>query len=367
MNKRDYYEILGVAKTATPDEIKKAYRKLALQYHPDKNPDNKAAEDKFKEAAQAYEVLSDDAKRKKYDQFGHSAMNSGSDYHQYSDMSDIFESFGDVFADMFGMKSGQKKRRKTGGPAPQRGHDLTQRIEITLQEAFLGCKKELKTYRYDTCESCKGSGCRPGTKAIECVTCHGSGSVHYQQGFFMYSQACSKCHGQGYIIESACPTCRGQSRIQKHERLTVSIPAGIFDSAELRVSSKGDAGTFGGPSGDLFLAVVITPDKTFSRRNNDLVLPVTLTYPQLVLGCQIEIENIDGAKLLVKIPKGCPVGQELVLAGKGFPELRSTRRGNLIIQALCDIPTKLNVDTKEALLTYSDKLTKQMESDGGIT
>ncbi|MFH0898729.1 MAG: molecular chaperone DnaJ [bacterium] len=362
MSKRDYYEILGVSKSASQEELKKAYRKLALKYHPDKNPNNTAAEEKFKEAAEAYEVLSDQDKRQKYDQFGHAGMQGGTDYHNYSNMGDIFESFGDIFGDLFG-GLGKKSPRKNG-PAPQRGHDLSQQISISLQESYVGCKKDLKIYHYVSCDACHSSGCMPGTKPTTCSTCKGHGSLHYQQGFFTYSQACSTCHGQGFIISAPCSTCRGQSRIQRHEKLTLTIPAGIFDGAELRVSGKGDSGVFGGSTGDLYLAVSVIPDKTFFRRDNDLVMPLTLSYPQLVLGCQIEIENINGQKLTVKIPKGCAAGQELRIPGKGFQDLRSKASGNLIIQTHCDIPKKLSPKTKEALLHYADSLSTEEEQGG---
>ncbi len=365
MAKRDYYEILGVSKTADQSEIKKAYRKLALKYHPDKNPDNKEAEEKFKEAAEAYEVLSNADKRKKYDQFGHAGMQGGADYHNFNNMGDIFENFGDIFGDLFGM-GGHKKQRKSG-PTPQRGHDLSQKISVTLKESYLGCKKDIKLYHYVACDTCSGSGCKSGTKPSSCGSCQGSGSVHYQQGFFTYTQACSSCYGQGFTIPSPCSTCRGQSRLQKHEKLNINIPAGIYNNAELRVAGKGDAGVFGGTSGDLYIVVNIQPDKNYFRRDNDLVTKLTLTYPQLVLGCQIEIENIDGSQELIKIPKGSPVGKEILIPGKGFPLLRGRGKGNLIIQTQCDIPTKLNAETKQALLDYADKLGKQAQSSGGIT
>lgn len=367
MSKRDYYEVLGVSKSSGQDEIKKAYRKLALKYHPDRNPDNKEAEEKFKEAAEAYEVLSDSTKRQKYDQFGHAGMQGGSDFHQYQDMGDIFESFGDVFGDLFGMGGGRQRKRTKSGPTPQRGHDLSQKIEITLQEAYEGCKKEIKAYHYVSCDSCSGSGCSAGTKPSACSNCKGSGAIHYQQGFFTYQQACTSCHGQGFTIASPCTTCRGQSRIQKHDRFSVSIPAGIFDQAELRLAGKGDSGIFGGKAGDLYLAVHIKPHAHFFRRDNDLVTELTLTYPQLVLGCQIEIDMLDSSKQDIKIPKGCGVGKEIIIPGKGFKLLRGSGKGNLIIKTQCDIPSKVNAETKALLLQYDAKLKEQKSNPGGIT
>ena len=360
MSKRDFYEVLGVSKTATQDEIKKAYRKLALKYHPDKNPDNKEAEEKFKEAAQAYEVIYNPEKRQKYDQFGHAGMQGGSDYHEYSDMGDIFSSFSDIFGDLFGM--GSKKRSQKTGPTSQRGHDLAQNLEITLKESYLGCKKDLLLYHYVKCSTCNGSGCKPGTITHVCNECKGSGEMYFRQGFFSFSQPCTACNGQGFVIKTPCLDCHGQSRAQKREKLTVTIPAGIYNGAELRVKDKGDAGVFGGPSGDLDLSVRVKADTKFWRRDSDLVTQLNLTYPQLVLGCQVEIENIDGTKHTVKIPKGCPVAKEVMLTGKGFPIPGRYGNGNLIIIAQCDIPKKLDIKTKESLLDYAKKLGNQSQS-----
>lgn len=369
MNKKDYYEILGVSKSASQDEIKKAYRKLALKFHPDRNPGNKKAEDNFKEAAESYEVLSDKTKRQKYDQFGHAGMHGGSDYHQHSNMGDIFSQFGDIFGDIFGGGSGGFGRQQTrrNKPAPQRGHDLSFNLSITLKESYLGIKKDLRIYRYIPCETCKATGCKPGTKPQTCATCGGSGEIIQRQSFFSFAQPCSACRGRGYTIKSPCTTCRGQSRVQKHSQLSVPIPSGIFDGAELRVAGKGDAGVFGGPFGDLYINIQIHSEKHFYRRENDLVTHLNLTYPQLVLGSQIEIENIDGSKELVKVPKGCPVDTEIKIPGKGFTRPHGKIHGNFVIITKCDIPKKLNTDTKEALLNYAKKLGEQTSSDSGIS
>lgn len=362
MAKRDYYEILGVGKNASADEIKKAYRKVALQYHPDRNPDNKEAEEKFKEAAEAYEVLSDEKKRAQYDQFGHAGMHDGGGHGFHNgNMEDIFENFSDIFGDLFG-HGGQKKK---SGPVAQRGHDLTQRIEITLQEAYEGCKKEVKIYHYVSCETCTGTGCAAGAKPTSCATCKGQGSVHFRQGFLTYSQNCSKCQGQGFTITSPCGDCRGQTRVQKHDKLTVTIPAGIFDQAELRVSGKGDAGVFGGKAGDLYLTVQVKPHQSFYRRGDDLVINLMLSYPQLVLGCLMEFDSIDGTRESIKIPKGCPVGKEILIPGKGFPVLRGRGRGNIVVVTQCDIPTKLDAAAQQVLLDYAEKIKQQ--SSGGIS
>ena len=366
MSKKDYYDVLGVSKSAEQDEIKKAYRKLAIKYHPDRNPDNKHAEDKFKEAAEAYEILSNVSKRQKYDQFGHAGMQGGHDYHQYSNINDIFESFGDIFGSIFGGGFSQQQSRKSG-PVAQRGHDLAQNINITLKEAYLGSKKEIRIYHYVTCSSCHGNGCKAGTKPEICNSCKGTGQTVARQGFFSFSQPCNTCYGKGYIITNPCSSCSGQSRVQKHEKLTVTIPVGIYDNAELRVSGKGDAGVFGGKSGDLYLRVNIEKHKTFYRKNNDLVTHLTMTYPQLVLGAQIEVENIDGTKEIIKVPKGCQVNKEITVVGKGFRNLHGRGNGNLIFITQCDIPKNLDLQTKTSLLDYAEKLgNKTSSSNDGI-
>jgi len=285
MSKRDYYEVLGVDKSASQNEIKKAYRKLALKHHPDRNPDNKEAEEKFKEAAQAYEILSDNDKKRQYDQFGHSGvegMGAGAGGPGGMNMDDIFSTFGDIFGDLFGQ--GHRRARRNNGPEPRRGHDLHKSISITLKEAFTGTKQEIKYYKFFKCDSCSGKGTKPGTSVTTCKSCNGAGQISMKQGFFMYSQTCGTCRGEGYKISDPCTTCSGQSRVQKYDKFTVNIPKGIFNGAELRISSKGDAGIYGGGSGDLFLQVNVIPDKKFIRVDDDIEVKVMLTYPQLVFG-----------------------------------------------------------------------------------
>lgn len=355
--KKDFYQILGVAKTSSEADIKAAYRKLALKYHPDRNPDNKEAEEKFKEAAQAYEVLSDTQKRQRYDQYGHAGVDGmgGAGGHGHDmNMEDIFSNFGDIFETMFGgAPGGGKSRRKATGPSPKRGHDLSKDVEITLKDAFTGTKVEVNYHRFFSCETCKGKGAKAGTSAQTCAACQGTGQVNFRQGFFMYSQACSACGGEGFTIPSPCPDCSGQSRVRKYDKFTVNIPAGIYDGAELRIAEKGDAGVFGGSSGDLYLKIQIKPDKKFKRVEDDLECTVTLTYPQLILGCQVEIENIDGSKETIKVHKGCQVGERILVPGKGFARLRGKGKGNLVVITQCYIPKKLSEEAKKALLDYA--------------
>ncbi|MBT3455524.1 molecular chaperone DnaJ [bacterium] len=373
MSKKDYYETLGVTKSASQTEIKAAYRKLALKHHPDRNPNNKESESKFKEAASAYEVLSSPEKRKQYDQFGHEGFpNMGGGGNSWGQdgmsMDDIFSNFSDIFEGFFGDSFGGKRQHKSVGPTPARGHDLAKEVKVTLKESFLGVKKDVDFYHFVPCENCNGKGVKAGTSVSKCSACQGHGQIQYRQGFFSYSQTCGSCTGQGYTIPNPCPGCSGQSRIQKYDKFKVTIPAGIFDGAELRITGKGDAGIYGGSAGNLYLRVNVEEDKKFKRIDNDLVCTVMLTYPQLVLGCQIEIENIDETKETVKIPKGCPSGEKITIKSKGFSSLKGSSRGNLIIKTKCHIPKKLPTETKQLLKDYSEKIgTDTTDSDSSIT
>lgn len=351
----DYYKILGVGRSATKSEIKAAYRKLALKYHPDRNPDNKQAEEKFKEAAQAYEVLSNQKKRSQYDQFGHAGpegMGGGTNYTNMN-MEDIFENFSDIFGSMFG---GNRRKRKKTGPEAKAGLDLGKEIVISLKDAFLGMKQDISYYRFVTCEACKGQGTKAKTKPQACSTCKGMGQVQYKQGFFVYAQTCSNCAGEGFVIPFPCLDCSGQSRVQRYDKFTVNIPPGIFDNAELKIADKGDAGIYNGPAGDLYLKIRVKEDKRFKRLGDDLICSVMLTYPQLTLGCQVEIESIDGSKYTIKIPKGCQIDERILVPGKGFFKLRSNIRGNLVVITQCHIPKKLSTEAKKILNAYSKEI-----------
>ncbi len=366
MAKRDYYEVLGVSKSASADEIKKAYRKLAMKYHPDRNPDNKEAEDKFKEAAEAYEILSNPEKRTQYDQFGHSGP-FGQGGFQNMNMDDIFSNFEDIFGDLFGQQQG-RRRRGPQGPTAKRGHDLAKEVSLTLEEAFTGTKKDLKLYHFVSCKTCEGKGMPSGTKASTCTECKGSGQVGYRHGIFMYSQACPTCHGEGYTITNPCSSCKGQSRVQQYDTVSVNVPKGIFDGAELRVTQKGDAGVFGGSTGDLYIRIRVMPHQKFKRVGDDLQCMVTLTYPQLVLGAQLDVENIDGTKESIRVKKGTPVGERIIVAGKGFEKVRGSGRGDLVVITKCHIPKKISKDAEKLLKEYSQIIgTETNEDEGSIT
>lgn len=360
MSKQNYYDILGVSKTATLDEIKKAYRKLAMKHHPDRNPGNKDAEESFKRAAEAYEVLSDEKKRATYDQYGHTGYQNMNQGGPQMDMNDIFKHFGDMFGggginfdDIFNQKSA---RRKKTGPTPQRGHDVIHELIISLKDAYLGAKQEIAYYHAFACTECSHQGFKNKTDVESCAQCKGSGQMRYQQGFFAVAQPCYACQGHGFSIKNPCTSCKGQSRKQEFERFSVNIPAGIFDGAELRIAQKGDAGLYGGPAGDLYIKIKISSDKKFQRIENDLVCHLMLTYPQLVLGCQMEIENIDGTKITIKIPKGCSVGEKIMVAGKGFTKLKGFGTGNLVIITECHIPKKISPEQKDVIDLLSTKL-----------
>lgn len=372
MQKQDYYITLGVPRTATLDAIKAAYRGLALKYHPDRNPDNKEAENKFKQAAEAYEVLSDEKKRQRYDQFGHAGVDGsqggGHHGHHGMDMNDIFSNFGDIFGDIFGggQQSGRRGKKKSG-PTPERGHDLFKEVTITLKDSYLGCKQDMAFSRYVACTTCNHMGTQPGTSYHTCSDCGGAGQKNFAQGFFVVSQTCSSCAGHGFTIPSPCKKCSGQSRVREYDNFSINIPSGIYDGAEVRIKGKGDAGVFGGPVGDLLIKLHVTPDKQFQRVEDNLVCSVTLTYPQLVFGSQVEIASIDGTKESIKIPKGCQVGHEIVIPGKGFNKVRGNARGNLVVKAMCHIPTKLSSEAKDALMAYSSIIgTEPTESTGSI-
>lgn len=365
--KRDYYEILGVSRNATDDEIKRAYRKLAIQYHPDKNPGNKQAEDKFKEAAEAYEVLSDSTKRKQYDQFGHAGMGgAGFGGAGFSNVEDIFENFGSIFEDIFGMGGG--KRRKGGGKKPHKGNDLRYDMRISFKESILGAEKKISVPKRAHCVSCQGSGAAKGTVPTNCPTCRGQGQVTVQQGFFAFSTTCPDCRGAGKKITTPCAECRGSGFQNKTSNITVKIPAGVDSGMRLRVSGEGEAGGNGGPSGDLYVFIDVEAHPNFKRHEFDLIYPVKIGIAQAILGTEIEIDNFQGATRKVEIPPGVQPGQKIVIRGAGVPKLDRRSQGDLVVDVNVEIPTKLTKDAEHHLRAFANTVGQNVKegNSGGF-
>jgi molecular chaperone DnaJ len=357
VSKRDYYEVLGVARTATEVEIKSAYRKLALKHHPDRNPGDKAAEEKFKEAAEAYAVLADTDKRHMYDRFGHAglggAATGGFDPTVFTGFEDILGGLGDIFGigEMFG---GQRRR---GGP--QRGADLRYDLEISFDESAKGVETTIQIPRNETCETCHGSGAAPGSKPQTCPQCQGRGQLRYQQGFFTVARTCGQCRGSGSIISSPCTTCRGSGRVQQQRKLTVKIPAGIASGQRLRLSGEGESGAGGGPAGDLYVVVHVQEHPFFHRDGNDLFCEIPLNYPTLALGGEIAIPTLEGAETF-KIPEGTQSGATFRLRGRGMADVVSGRaRGDLLVTVKVVTPKKLTKDQRKLLEQLADTLPKE--------
>jgi molecular chaperone DnaJ len=311
MAKRDYYEVLGVSRTATEGEIKKAYRALAVQHHPDKNPGDPHAEEKFKECAEAYAVLSDSQKRAQYDRFGHGGMGGAGFDPGFSNIEDIFDLFG--FGDMFGSRGRTRS-------SVQRGSDLRYDLEITLEEAASGKEEKLRIPRLEKCEECDGRGAEKGTQPETCIACAGSGQTRYQQGFFSVMRTCPNCQGKGQVIRTPCKTCRGAGRVEKEKTLEVKIPAGVETGSRLRVTGEGEAGMNGGPSGDLFVVLHVTEHDTFERQGANLYSAVPISFAQAALGAEVKVKTLDGEEDL-KVPAGTQTGTVFRLKSHGMPAL----------------------------------------------
>jgi len=355
--KRDYYEILGVARTATDQEIKSSYRKLALKYHPDRNPGDKVAEEKFKEAAEAYSVLADTDKRHMYDRFGHAglggAATGGFDPTVFTGFEDILGGLGDIFGigEMFG---GQRRR---GGP--QRGADLRYDLEIAFDESAKGVETTIQIPRNETCETCHGSGAAPGSKPQTCPQCHGRGQLRYQQGFFTVARTCGQCRGTGSIVSSPCQTCRGSGRVQQTRKLTVKIPSGIASGQRLRLSGEGESGAGGGPAGDLYVVVHVQDHPFFHRDGNDLFCEIPVNYPTVALGRDITIPTLEGEETF-KVPEGTQSGATFRLRGRGMPDVVSGRgRGDLLVTVKVVTPKKLTKEQRKMLEQLDETLPKE--------
>ncbi len=352
--KRDYYEVLGVSHEATDQEIKSAYRKLALKYHPDKNPNDKSAEENFKEAAEAYSVLSDPEKRARYDRFGHSGLQggfSGFDPATFGDFGDIlgeFFGFGDVF--------GQRRR---GGP--ERGTDLRYDLKVSFREAAFGLKTKIKIPRQETCGSCDGRGTAKGKSPVTCSACHGTGQVRYQQGFFSISRTCGQCNGAGKIIRDPCETCRGRGRINKEKVLEIKIPAGVDNGARLRIQGEGESGLRGGPAGDLYVVIYVEEHPFFQRQGNNIYCQIPIGVTQAVLGAEITVPTLEGEEKL-KIPEGTQSGSVFRLRNKGIVSLGERGRGDQFVTVNVAIPTKLTKEQRESWQALA-QMSKDDEND----
>jgi molecular chaperone DnaJ len=348
--KRDYYEVLGVARGAADDDLKKAYRRLAIQLHPDRNPGNKQAEERFKEVNEAYQVLSDPERRSQYDRFGHSAFQGPQGPGPFGgfDFSQGFEEvFSDIFGDFFGTGRGRARSRS------RRGDDLRYDLEVEFEEAARGTEKVVRFQRLTLCESCNGTRARGGsTGARQCPNCRGSGQVRTQQGFFSISTTCSQCRGEGTIISDPCPKCQGQGRLRKQESLSVRIPPGVDNGSRLKLRGEGEAGYGGGTPGDLYVIIHVKEHSLFVRQENHIVIEVPISFPQAALGCEIEVPTLEG-KVNLKIPSGTQSGKVLRLKGKGIIDLHGYGRGDQLIRVVVETPRSLTARQRELLEEFA--------------
>lgn len=354
MAKRDFYEVLGVAKNASDDDIKKAYRKLAMKYHPDRNPDNKDAEDKFKEAKEAYEILSDTDKRAAYDQYGHAGVdpNMGGGFGGGQGFGGFADAFGDIFGDIFGQQGGGGRR---AGPQVYRGADLRYSMEISLEQAARGYDTQIRVPHWDECDHCHGNGAEPGSSIETCPTCNGVGQVRVSQGFFTMQQTCPKCHGSGKHIPKPCTKCHGQGRLKSQKTLEVKIPAGIDEGMRIRSSGNGEPGVNGGPPGDLYVEVHIKPHSVFERDGDDLHCQMPISFATAALGGEIEVPTLGG-KASFPVPEGTQGGKTFRLRGKGIKGVRSGYPGDLYVHVVVETPVKLTEEQKNLLRQFDSSV-----------
>ncbi|MCX6129743.1 MAG: molecular chaperone DnaJ [Proteobacteria bacterium] len=350
MEKRDYYEVLGLSRGASDQDIKRAYRQMAMQYHPDRNPGNKEAEDKFKECAEAYEVLANADKRKVYDAYGHAGL-SGQGFSGFSDVNDIFSSFGSIFEDFFGFSGGGGQQG--GRKRARKGADLRFDLVLEFEEAAFGVEKEVEYDREISCATCKGERCEPGGKR-SCTSCGGSGQVRRNQGFFSVATSCPSCQGEGEVVSNPCKPCKGRGRIKESKKVSVKIPPGVDQGVRLRVSGEGQGGGFGGPAGDLYVFLEVKESPHFERDGSDLIFNLEISMIQAALGCKVQIPTLGENKVELEIPSGSQHGHRITLAGEGIPRLRGIGRGDLIVELAIAIPTKLNKDQRELLLKFAE-------------
>ena len=354
VTKTDFYEVLGVAKTASEQELKANYRKLAMQYHPDRNPDNPAAEDKFKECSEAYQVLSDPEKRAAYDRFGHAAFQGGAgggSPFQGGNAQDLGDIFGDLFGEMFNM-GGQRKASRV-----QRGRDLRYDLTLEFEEAVFGKEREITIRRPETCGDCHGTGAAKGKAPVSCQQCGGKGQLRMQQGFFSVARTCPQCQGTGTIVQDPCRTCSGQTLIQKEHTIAVKVPAGVEQDTRIRYQGEGESGRFGGPPGDLYVVLNVKPHKFFERDGDDLHCMMPISFPQAALGTELEIETLYGRET-IKIPEGTQSGKAFKLRDKGVPHLNERGKGDLVVEVQVQTPAKLSKQQKDLL--------RQLEETMGV-
>ncbi len=344
ITKLDYYEVLSVTKDADHETIKKSYRKLAMQFHPDKNPGDKTAEDKFKQAAEAYEVLGNTDKRSKYDRFGHAAFSQGGA--GFQDVDDVFANFSDIFGDLFGGGGRGRQRRSSNGPA--RGADLRYLCEVELKDVITGLERDIEFETDESCLECHGSGAEKGSEAEVCPSCRGAGQVIAQQGFFSVATTCPTCQGSGRIIKNPCKKCQGKGRTRAKRKIRVNVPAGVDTGTQLRVTGEGEGGHRGGPAGDLYVEIRVKENEIFERHGVDLLAPLEISYLQALLGAEIEATTVDGDEK-VSIPPGTNGGDRIRLKDKGVPSLRGGGRGSLYFDIQVDVPKKLSKDEEKLL------------------
>ena len=358
--KRDYYEVLGVSRGASEDEIKKAYKKMARKYHPDLNPGDKTAEEKFKEVNEAYEVLSDADKKARYDQYGHAGVDPnfgaggfGGGFDGSFDFGDLGDIFGSIFGGGFG------GGRRTNPNAPQRGESIRMSIAISFEEAAFGCEKAVTVERYETCDTCHGNGCAPGTSPEVCPDCHGTGTVQVRRqtpmGVFATSSPCPKCGGKGRIIHQPCKDCRGSGMVRKKKTIQASIPAGIDNGQTISIRGQGNAGKNGGPAGDLLITITVRPHELFRREGTSVLCEAPITFTQAVLGAELEIPTIDG-KVKYTLPEGTQSGTTFRLKGKGIPSINGRGRGDQYVTVYIETPKNLNKEQKEALKKFAETM-----------
>jgi molecular chaperone DnaJ len=347
--KRDYYEVLGVVRTSSEQEIKTAYRKLAMQHHPDRNPDDPHAEEKFKECSEAYSVLADPQKRAAYDRYGHAGVGNAGGGGGVDFNSVIFQDFSDVFSDLFGFGDLFGGGRGRGRSRAQRGADLREDIDLDFEEAVFGVTREVEVRKHEACEQCDGSGIAPGKSAQTCRTCGGRGQIRYQQGFFSIARTCTACEGSGQVVTDPCQTCRGEGRVLKTKKLEVKVPAGVEDGTRMRYTGQGEPGVYGGPTGDLYMILHVKEHAFFERDGRDLHCRIPISFSQAALGAEIEVPTMDGTHTL-KIPEGTQSGTIFKIRGKGVPSVNSHGKGDLLVETKVLTPAKLNKRQRELLL-----------------